>query len=183
MHRAQKTALGLFVLSLSFQVLGQANLANKTSAAQLPKTAPATELILSSYEGQNVTGIEIAGRPGLNVSQLTPLFALHAGQPFSTQKIEQTVDRDQNSGHFSEVQLQVEPEPNGVQVLLVLEPAVYFGLFEFPGAKRFAYSRLLQQPTILPRRLSTARRFNGIKRVCCPFSGRRAIFSPRFTPK
>src|ERR1700734_1346071 len=34
--------------------------------AQQPKTAPNTESILSSYEGQNVTAIEIAGRPGLD---------------------------------------------------------------------------------------------------------------------
>ena len=35
-------------------------------------------------------------------------------------------------------------QANGVRVLLVLEPATYFGIFEFPGAQRFSYSRLVQ---------------------------------------
>src|ERR1700722_10193697 len=48
--------------------------------AQQPKTAPATENILSSYEGQNVTGVEVAGRPGLDTSKWTPLFQQHAGR-------------------------------------------------------------------------------------------------------
>jgi outer membrane protein insertion porin family len=40
--------------------------------------------------------------------------------------------------------LQIETEANGVRILLILEPAIYFGLFEFPGAERFTYSRLVQ---------------------------------------
>jgi outer membrane protein insertion porin family len=42
------------------------------------------------------------------------------------------------------VQLQVEPEANGVRVLLVAEPAIWFGIFEFPGSGRFPYSKLVQ---------------------------------------
>ena len=49
-----------------------------------------------------------------------------------------------SAGKFSEVQLQVEPEANGVRVLLIVEPAIWFGIFEFPGAERFPYSRLVQ---------------------------------------
>ena len=49
-----------------------------------------------------------------------------------------------SAGKFSEVQLQIEPEANGVRVLLIVEPAVWFGIFEFPGAERFAYSKLVQ---------------------------------------
>src|ERR1700722_17077310 len=56
--------------------------------AQQPTTAPATENILSSYEGQNVTGVEVAGRPGLDTSKWTPLFQQHAGEPFSRQKMD-----------------------------------------------------------------------------------------------
>jgi outer membrane protein insertion porin family len=115
-----------------------------TQPSQLPKTAPATASILSSYEGQNVTAIEIAGRPDLDSSKLTPLFQQHAGEPFSKQKIDQTMAALKSAGKFSEVQLQVEPEANGVRVLMIVEPAVWFGIFEFPGAESFPYSKLVQ---------------------------------------
>jgi outer membrane protein insertion porin family len=112
--------------------------------AQQPKTAPATDSILSSYEGQNVTGIEIAGRPGIDSSKLTPLFQQHAGEPFSRQKVDASIAALKSAGKLTEVQLQVEPEANGVRILLIEEPAIWFGIFEFPGAERFPYSKLVQ---------------------------------------
>jgi outer membrane protein insertion porin family len=111
---------------------------------QAPRTAPQTEQILSSYEGQSVTSIELAGRPDLDVGQFSQYFAQHAGAPFSRQLIDQTIASLKSHGKFDDVQLQIEPEANGVRILLVLEPAIYFGLFEFPGAERFTYSRLVQ---------------------------------------
>jgi outer membrane protein insertion porin family len=111
---------------------------------QQPKTAPATQAILSSYEGQNVTAIEIAGRPNLETSKLIPLLQQHAGEPFSKEKIDQSIATLKSAGKFQEVQMQVEPEANGIRVLLVVEPAVWFGIFEFPGAERFSYSKLVQ---------------------------------------
>ena len=59
-----------------------------TQPSQLPKTAPATASILSSYEGQNVTAIEIAGRPDLDTSKLTPLLQQRVGEPFSKEKVD-----------------------------------------------------------------------------------------------
>ena len=109
-----------------------------------PRTSPQTEQILSSYEGQNVTAIEIAGRPELNTSQLAGLFVQKAGQPFSKAKVDATVARLEQDGKFTNVQLEVDPEADGVRVLLILQPAVYFGIFEFAGAERFPYSRLVQ---------------------------------------
>lgn len=109
-----------------------------------PRTSPQTEQILSSYEGQNVTAIEIAGRPDLNTTLLTPLFVQKAGQPFSKVKVDATIAALKRKGHFTNVQLEIDPEADGVRVLLILQPAVYFGIFEFPGAERFSYSRLIQ---------------------------------------
>ena len=83
---------------------------SKEQPSQTPKTAPATASILSSYEGQNVTAIEIAGRPGLDTSKLTPLFQQQAGQPFSKQKVDESIAALKSAGQFSEVQLQAEPE-------------------------------------------------------------------------
>ncbi len=99
---------------------------------------------MSSYEGQTVTAVEIAGRPNLDTSKLVPLLEQHQGEPFSRAKVEQSIATLKKEGNFDEVQLQVDPEANGVRVLLIVEPAVWFGIFEFPGAERFSYSKLAQ---------------------------------------
>jgi outer membrane protein insertion porin family len=120
-------------------------------ASEQPKTAPATLDILSSYEGQNVTSVEIAGRPDLDSSKLTPYLQQRAGEPFSKQKVDESIAALKSAGKFSAVQLQVEPEANGVRVLMIVEPAVWFGIFEFPGAERFSYSRLVQVANYPPQ--------------------------------
>jgi len=107
--------------------------------------------MLSSFEGQNVTAVEIAGRPEANTSEFAPLFVQHSGEPFSKEKVDQTVAALKASGKFKEVQLQVDPESDGVRVLMILEPAVWFGIFQFPGAERFAYSRLVQVANYPPQ--------------------------------
>ncbi len=84
------------------------------------------------------------GRPDLDTSKLTPLFPQHAGEPFSDRKSMQSIAALKSAGKFSEVQLQIDPEANGVRVLMIVEPAVWFGIFEFPGAERFPYSKLVQ---------------------------------------
>jgi outer membrane protein insertion porin family len=122
-----------------------------TDPAQLPKTAPASQAILSSYEGQNVTAIEIAGRPNLDTAKLLPILQQHAGEPFSKEKVDQSIAALKSAGKFDEVQLQVEPEANGVRVLLIAEPAIWFGIFEFPGAERFPYSKLVQVANYPPQ--------------------------------
>jgi outer membrane protein insertion porin family len=120
--------------------------AQTPDAAQpsIPENTAVTGQILSSYEGQNVTSVEIAGHPDLNSSQFTALFAQRAGQPFSKDKVDQTAAALKARGKFDDVRVEAAPEPNGVRVLFVLEPAVYFGIFEFPGAQRFPYSQLIQ---------------------------------------
>jgi outer membrane protein insertion porin family len=122
-----------------------------TDPAQLPKTAPASQAILSSYEGQNVTAIEVAGRPSLDTSKLLPILQQHAGEPFSKEKVDRSIATLKSAGKFDEVQLQVEPEANGVRVLLIAEPAIWFGIFEFPGAERFPYSKLVQVANYPPQ--------------------------------
>jgi hypothetical protein len=44
------------------------------ATSQAPKTSPATAQILASYEGQNVTSVQIAGRPESTTAQFSPLF-------------------------------------------------------------------------------------------------------------
>jgi outer membrane protein assembly factor BamA len=114
------------------------------ASGQTPKSTPAKEQILASYEGQNVTAVEVAGRPQSNSSDFKSLFVQQPGQPYSSEKVNQTVAVLKATGKFDDVRVQVDPEANGVRVLLILEPAVYFGIFEFPGTSQFSYSRLVQ---------------------------------------
>jgi outer membrane protein assembly factor BamA len=113
-----------------------------SSAGQAP--AGAQQDLESSYEGQNVTSIEIAGRPDFDVSRCPSCLVQKIGEPFSKEKTDATADALRAAGNFYRVETQVEPEANGVRLVFVLEPAVYFGIFDFPGAKRFPYSQLIQ---------------------------------------
>jgi outer membrane protein insertion porin family len=135
-----QVAGALCILAISVTMLAQST----EQPSQQPKTAPQTQAILSSYEGQTVTAVEIAGRPNLDTSKLMPLLEQHQGEPFAREKVDQSIATLKKEGNFDEVQLQVEPEANGVRVLLIAEPAIWFGIFEFPGAERFSYSKLVQ---------------------------------------
>ena len=121
------------------------------ASSQVPKAAPGAAELLSTYEGQNVAAIEIAGRPELNSSQFTSLFSQREGQPFSKDKVDQTIAALKATGKFADVRVDVQAEAKGVRVVLVLEPAVYFGIFQFPGAERFPYSRLIQVANYTPQ--------------------------------
>ena len=67
-----------------------------------------------------------------------------AGQPFTIDSVNQTAAALKAAGNFQSVRIQVDPESTGLRVLFILEPAVYFGIFQFPGAGRYSYSRLIQ---------------------------------------
>lgn len=110
----------------------------------MPATTPDMEQMYASYAGQTVSSVEIAGQPNLNPAQFTSLMAQKPGEPFSAAKVEQTAAALEATGKFKQVRTQVEPEANGVRVTYVLEPAVWFGIYRFPGAQRFAYSQLAQ---------------------------------------
>ena len=99
-----------------------------------------------------MVSVEIAGRPDLDQRQLASLLAQREGQPFSRAKIDQSITALKDSGQIKEVQVEIRPQADGVRVLLVCQPAIYFGIFNFPGADgRFAYSRLLQVSDYPPR--------------------------------
>jgi len=114
------------------------------SARQTLANPAAARQNLSSYEGQNVTKIDVAGRPEFSASEFEPLFVQKPGEPFSLDKVNDTVAALKASGKAEDVRVQVDPEADGVRVLFIEEPAVYFGIFQFPGAERFSYARLVQ---------------------------------------
>ena len=114
--------------------------------AQIPQDSgtPPADQILASYQGQTVTSIDIAGRPDLKTDQFRSGFAQHPGELFDIQKIDNSAAAIKDAGNFKNVRIQVEPEAQGLRVTFVIEPAVYYGIYQFPGAERFAYSRLVQ---------------------------------------
>lgn len=135
---------GLLFLGLIHIAAQEVHPAQDRGTRSLPRTSSATEQMLGSYEGQNVASIEIAGQPDLPTAQFEPIFAQKSGRPFSKQQVLDTLAAVKAQGHFSQIRLEVDPDPHGVRVLLIPEPAVYFGLYRFPGASVFVYSRLLQ---------------------------------------
>lgn len=111
---------------------------------EVPETSVAAENMLTSYDGQNVAALEVAGRPDEPTTQFTSLFEQQPGKPFAKAAVEATANALKEKSQCTAVRIHVEAEENGVRIVFVLEPAFYFGIFEFPGAERFAYSRLVQ---------------------------------------
>src|SRR6476646_10712198 len=98
-----------------------------------------------SYEGQTVATVELVANPKISSESLRPLVRQQSGEPYSAAQVQETVSALKGTGRFSKVEVDVKPEPGGLHVTLTLEPALYFGVFDFPGAsKNFSYTRLLQ---------------------------------------
>jgi hypothetical protein len=88
--------------------------------------------VLSSYEGQRVVAIELAGRPALDEKELRPFLAQKQDKPFSQAKVEQSINALKGSGKAKEVELEIRPQADGIRLMFVLQPAIYFGIFTFP---------------------------------------------------
>ena len=107
--------------------------------AQLPNQQ------IASYIGQTVAAVDVAGRPDVTLKTVQALIVVKPGQPLSQNDVDSTVASLKQRGGFQDVKLDMEPEGDGVRVVFILQPAVYVGMYEFPGAlKEFPYSRLLQ---------------------------------------
>lgn len=146
-----RTLVTLFLALVGSSVLC-AQISRNASLQQAPRTAPQVLQTLPAYEGQNVTTVELSGQPGLNIADYRELLAQKADTPFSRDKVDQTINALRNSGRFDAVEFEVRPEPNGIRLLFVLQPALYFGVYEFTGAiGTFTYSRLLQISAYPPR--------------------------------
>jgi outer membrane protein insertion porin family len=98
-----------------------------------------------SYEGQKVAAVELVANPKISVESLLTLVQQPSGEPYSSSKVAGTISALQGTGRFSKIEVDVKPDTGGLHVTFILEPALYFGIFDFPGAtKSFSYSRLLQ---------------------------------------
>src|SRR5260370_34566837 len=76
---------------------------------------------------------------------MRPFVHKLAEEPYSGSKVADTISALQGTGRFTKVEVGIKPDPAGLHVTFTLEPALYFGIFDFPGAtKSFSYARLLQ---------------------------------------
>lgn len=116
------------------------------STHPVPHVTQGQQEMFSSYQGQKVTQVGIAGQPALKTAEFAEDFEQKAGEPFDKTKVEQTAAalKAAGKGKFDDVRIHVTAEADGVHVEYILEPAYYYGIFSFPGAKLFPYSRLVQ---------------------------------------
>src|ERR1041385_5905803 len=174
------------VLAFTILLLSQPLVAQTGATAtpqQAPRTAPQVLATLPSYEGQNVTTIELAGQPGLNIADYERLLAQKPGTPLARAKVDQTIDALQHTGRFHAVELEIRPEPKGIRVIFVLQPAMYFGVYEFPGtAGTFTYSRLLQISDYPPRGAYTPVDIENARRALETFMHRAGFFTATVQP-
>ena len=100
-----------------------------------------------------MSSVELAGQPDLNAADFMPLLEQHGGEDFSADKIDQSIAALQRTGKFKDVQLDLRPEQEGVRVMFVLQPAVYFGTYQFPGGEDFPIRGSCRSPIIRRRSL------------------------------
>ena len=114
------------------------------------------------FEGQKVSEVQIAARADVNLDDVRKFITQRPGEPFSAEAMNASVAALQQSHLFTEVQVSLQPEQDGLQVVFILQPADYVGAIEFTGVgTRFPYSGLQQAvnipeqtpyvPELLPR--------------------------------
>ena len=119
------------------------------SAASLSFAQQAPQDMLAGYEGEMVTKIEIAAPPNTDMEAIQQLIVQKAGQPFSAAQMHASVQALQRTKLFTQVQLDIQPDQDGVRLVFILQPADYVGVLSFPGATNvFTYVRLLQAANI-----------------------------------
>jgi outer membrane protein insertion porin family len=99
----------------------------------------------AAYEGEKVSAVDLVASPHTDVSGFERYIVQKAGQPYSQQAVQQSIAALEQLHKFSKVRTVATPEPEGLRLSFVMEPAYYVGIADFPeAAKRFNYVRLLQ---------------------------------------
>ena len=157
--------------------------------------APALETVLHAqevqavqqqitYEGQRVSSVLLAGQPDGNLKELRSLIAQQENAPYSQANVDHTVEALKQAGHFKKVEVDVVPRSAGLQVIFVLQPAYYFGVFTFPKAeKSFSYTRLLQTTNYAQQQPFTQARVEEAESNLLIFFHRTGFFMATVEPK
>jgi outer membrane protein insertion porin family len=111
--------------------------------------AQVAEQSYAGYEGQKVSQVALSGPANTKLETFRSLLTQKEGAPFSAAAIGQSAAALKKTGLFSQVQVEITPEAEGLRVVFILQPATYIGMIRFPGAaKVFVYTRLLQAANI-----------------------------------
>ena len=142
----------------------------KLSSRPAPKTpqdskTPPAEQILSSYQGQTVTTVEIAGRPDLQTAQFEARFAQKQGQPFDKEKVDATAAALKGTGQFQDVRTHAvisEAWPPACESWFVLRaPPFTTGSFSSPAPSAFPTHGSSRSRTTPRKSRMTPRRSRG----------------------
>lgn len=107
--------------------------------------AQQTESESSAYRGETVSSVELVANPHLDLAPLRTLVVQKEGEPYSQEKVQASLVALEDTHQFTAVHTYITPQPKGVRLNFVLEPAYSIGIIEFPPAdKFFTYIRLLQ---------------------------------------
>src|ERR1051326_4605133 len=137
-----------------------------------------------SYEGQRVASVQLAGQPDGNPRALRAMIAQPINAPYEQAKVDETVAALKKTGQFKDVEVQVMPGAEGVQVVFVLKPAYYFGVFTFPKAeKTFSYTRLLQAANYSKQEPFTQEKVEEAESNLLAFFHRTGFFMATVEPK
>ena len=150
-------------------------------------SAHAQQMQLSDYagfNGQTVSHVEIAARPGVDLDAMRQLIRQKTGQPFSADAVRQSVAALQQTHLFTEVQMSMVPEESGLSLIFILQPADYVGVIEFPGVgTRFPYTALMQAANIPQQSPYTPGLETQAKNGLLDFLRTRGFFSAEVTPE
>jgi outer membrane protein insertion porin family len=138
---------------------------------------------LLSYEGQKISSVELAGQPDLDKAEMMPLVTIHDGDDFSVPKIDETIEALRRTDKFTNVQLDLRPEQDGVRVVFILQPTIYFGIYEFPGAERFPYARLVQATNYVQQEPYSELDIERAQQSLLKFLQRNGYFKASVTPE
>jgi outer membrane protein insertion porin family len=99
----------------------------------------------AAYQGETVNSIDLVTNPHVDVEPFRALLAQKAGEPYSQDKVQASLAALEQTNKFGAIRASVTPQPQGLRLTFILEPAYYAGIIEFPElAKHFSYIRLLQ---------------------------------------
>ncbi|GAC1431707.1 MAG: hypothetical protein NVS9B5_02930 [Terriglobales bacterium] len=137
-----------------------------------------------SYEGQLVSSVSLIANPHLDVEKYRALIKQKSGQPYSAKDVEASIEALQQTQGFSKIETEVTPEPAGLRLSFILEPAYYVGVLDFPGAtKVFTYTRLLQIANLPDEEAFDKSRIPQIDAALLQFFGSDGYFKAEVQPE
>jgi outer membrane protein insertion porin family len=171
-NRPQRPGCGFASLVLSIFVLLSCCFGRTVRAQQGQPDSYA------GFEGRKVERVDITGPPTIQPESFRALLRQKEGQPFSIEAIRESVAALQHSNEFTQVQVSIEPQPAGLRVIFILQPASYIGLISFPGAtKKFAYTRLLEAAGIQEQAPFIEKRLPDAKKALLDFLASNGYFA------